>query len=355
MIRFGLQVHWTNPKGQQVRFDHRTLALIHAVDQSGSIELVAKALGVSYRTVWGLIADLNAQVGEVIIEKRPGDGTRLSPSGERLKWMLRSAQARLKPRLQSLEEQTRREWSTSGRTQAFLSMALAHEPWFEGWLKHNANQGPLQTSISWHPSLAALSAFHRQEARVAACHLPVQSAHFSEVHQTMRRWLQGPQLLVMPIASRQLGWVSRPSSSPPTLEHVHLRQAKLVNRPSTSAMHHLLSALVTRACYSPADLPGFDRQELSHDALAAAIASGQGDLGLCLQSVSQQFNLQFRPLGPDVYFMVFRESDRMNPAVSMLVRALQHHLGQQSTLAAPSDRFQWGQVLALEDFLISLG
>ena len=75
--------------------DGTRIALLEAIEATGSITRAAKAAGLSYRTAWLAIDHLNALADESLVERsqggRAGGGTRLTPYGRRMIEIYRTA------------------------------------------------------------------------------------------------------------------------------------------------------------------------------------------------------------------------------------------------------------------------
>ena len=70
--------------------------LLEAIDESGSISAAAKALGMSYRRAWVLVATMNAAFRERLVETSPRRraGAKLSPSGRKVLRLYRRIESR---------------------------------------------------------------------------------------------------------------------------------------------------------------------------------------------------------------------------------------------------------------------
>lgn len=353
MMKFELKATWQNGDGHLINLAAADFNLIHAVLDAGSMKAAAKLLGVSYRTLWSQVQALNVKFGEDIISTSNSSGAYLTEGGNNLRWMMELAKARLGTDLLRLNDQINSEWTDIPSGLPWLNMALSDDPLLQELLNTQNLQHQFNLSMSWLGSIAALSSFHRQESRVAGCHLPVGEGRNSEVHQMMRRWLRGDNLLVLELFDRELGWISRPDY-PATLNDVREKRARLINRNPASSTHHQLNALITRACLNPDDLRGYGDYEVSHLAVACRIAAGRADLGLGIFQAANRYSLDFRPVSRDRYFLVFRQSDENLPAIQLLlnfIASTQFEVGVKSVQG-----YQLGcrRPQALEDFLINL-
>lgn len=73
------------------------VALLEAIDREGSISAAARALGMSYPRAWGLVAQLDAILGEEVVARAPGGrkggGATLTEAGRHLVARYRSVEA----------------------------------------------------------------------------------------------------------------------------------------------------------------------------------------------------------------------------------------------------------------------
>lgn len=353
MMKFDLKATWQNANGAHIDLTAADFDLIQSVLDAGSMKGAAQRMGVSYRTLWSQVQALNARCDRELISTSKSSGAYLTQSGHELRWMMELAKARLSTDLLRLNDQLNSEWKEIPSGLPWLNMALSDDPLLQELFNTHRLQNQLNLSMSWQGSIAALSSFHRQESRVAGCHLPVGEGRNSEVHQMMRRWLRGDNLLVIELFDRELGWISRPEY-PATLNDVRQKKARLINRNAASSTHHQLNALITRACLNPLDLHGYEDQEVSHLAVACRIAAGLADLGLGISQAARRYALDFRPVSTDRYFLVYRQSDEQLPAIQILLNYIasaqfEAGLGSVSGYQLGRRHSQY-----LEEFLINL-
>ena len=85
--------------------------LLHAVQEQGSISGAAKALGLSYRHVWGELRRWEALAHPLLVWEK-GQRARLAPFGEKLLWAERQAQARL-AQIEALQAELERAFAVA--------------------------------------------------------------------------------------------------------------------------------------------------------------------------------------------------------------------------------------------------
>jgi len=76
------------------------VALLEAIQRTGSISAAGRAHEMSYRRAWLLVEDLNTLFGEALVTARPGGarggGAALTPAGEKVVALYRSAEAKMR-------------------------------------------------------------------------------------------------------------------------------------------------------------------------------------------------------------------------------------------------------------------
>jgi putative molybdopterin biosynthesis protein len=98
-----------------------------------------------------------------------------------------------------------------------------------------------------------------------------------------------------------------------------LPRVRFVNRQPGSGTRLLTEHLLAQQALTPDDVPGFfDSAEDSHLAVAAAVASGDGDAGLGIEAAARRFGLDFLPLVDEHYFLVCLKDVLDHPAVTRL-------------------------------------
>jgi molybdate transport system regulatory protein len=79
---------WIEDNEGKMIFGSGRLRILIAIDEHGSILAAAKALGMSYRAVWGKIRVTEERLGQPILEKQTGGahggGSTLTPFGRAL-------------------------------------------------------------------------------------------------------------------------------------------------------------------------------------------------------------------------------------------------------------------------------
>ena len=110
---------------------------------------------------------------------------------------------------------------------------------------------------------------------------------------------------------------------------------RYVNRGLGTGTRLLLDELLSNQAIKPEQLNGYERQELSHSAVATCIASGQADAGLAIESAALAAGLDFIPLVTENYWLACLKSALDSPPVSALRQHLAGHDWQNTLQAMP--------------------
>jgi molybdate transport repressor ModE-like protein len=297
------------------------LALLAALRTGGTLARAAIAAGRSYRAAWGLLRRCEAAFGAPLVQRARGRGMRLSDLGERLLQLDDDARATLAAlhapwtqRLQALLAPERTPLPERLRIAASHDIALAD------WIANGRN---VRVDIRWQGSEEALAALARGECDVAGFHLPGTWTR-AEAAAWLGRWLALRHYLFVPVMRRRHGLITAAGNpwAIASLADAARRGLRLVNRQRGSGTRGMIDQLLAANGLAAADMPGYSHEEFTHDAVAAAIAAGQADVGVGIAAAAVRYDLGFIPLGDDRYAFALRAGIGASPAVAEFVRRL---------------------------------
>jgi putative molybdopterin biosynthesis protein len=157
-------------------------------------------------------------------------------------------------------------------------------------------------------SLGGLVALRRGEAHFAGSHLlDPDSGEYNLA--AVRSYLPGVPVKVITLVGRAQGLMTQPGNplEISRLEDLARPDVRFVNRQRGAGTRVLLDYHLERLGISPASLNGYDQEEYTHLAVAAAIASGRADAGLGIAAAAQALELAFIPLYEERYDLVVPE------------------------------------------------
>jgi len=304
--------------------------LLAAVRAQGSISGAARALGQSYRHVWGELKRWERELGQPLIIWDRGQPARLTEFAAKLLWAERQAQARLAPQIAALHADLERAFALAFDTEANVLVVRASHDTALALLGEHCVPARLHLDIRFSGSADALMELKAGRCAVAGFHLPPRTAANSLFARTYKPLLQPERHELLGFARRVQG-LAVERGNPlelSTIADVVARRARFVNRPVGTGTRLLLDALCEQHGVAPSALVGYDREEPSHAAVAQAVASGAADTGLCIEAAARSRDLDFLPLLWEDYFLVCERPLLAQPAI----RALQTVLRSESWL-----------------------
>lgn len=303
---------------------HPLMALLQAVRGSGSISMAAKALGLSYRHVWGELKRWEQSLDQPLIVWEKGQPARLTEFADKLLWAERQAQARLAPQISALQAELEKTFAMAfDPASHVLTVYASHDDALVRLREHAADQG-LHLDMRFCGSVDAIRALNEGRCTVAGFHAPVQPAPASLVASTYRPLLATGQHKLIGFAVRQQGLMVA-HGNPLKLQAWQdlLRpEVRFVNRTLGTGTRLLLDDWLSSQGLTGSALQGYRREEPSHSAAAASVASGQADCALGIESAARAHQLDFVPLLHEHYWLVCLKSALDTPAVQQLLAVL---------------------------------
>ena len=172
-------------------------------------------------------------------------------------------------------------------------------------------------------SLGGLVALRRGEAHLAGSHLlDTETGEYNTSY--IRRYLPDQESVVVTLAGREQGWMV-PPGNPKGLRDwgdAARPDVQLVNRQRGAGTRVLLDFELGKLGIAPAAVRGYEREEYTHLAVAAAVASGAADAGLGIRAAARALKLDFVPLAHEAYELVMPrrhyESELLRPLLDLL-------------------------------------
>ncbi len=151
-------------------------------------------------------------------------------------------------------------------------------------------------------SLGGLMALRRREAHLAGCHLLDEETGEYNVPY-IRRVLPNEEVVLVHLVYRQQGLMVRKGNPKGihTLEDLLRHGVSFINRQRGSGTRVLLDYEMKRRGLDPAGIDGYEREEFTHTAVAAAVDSARADVGLGILAAARALKLDFVPLLKERY------------------------------------------------------
>jgi len=345
------------PDGQGGADVHNPLfELLSAVREHGSIQHAAKALGASYRHVWGRLKHWEAVLGEPLVSWTQGQPARLTPFAQRMVWAEARARARLAPHIEALRVELERVLSEAlDGTQQVLALYASHDLALPLLRERAGAEARLHVELRFAGSVDALRALAEGRCVVAGFHVP-RLAGGGPLFQTHLKPLLKPGLhKLIACATRRQGLIVA-RGNPHRIGSVRdlaRERVRFVNRQRGSGTRLLTDQLLQLERIAPESIAGYgDGAEDSHLAVAAAVASGAADAGIGIEAAAERYGLPFVPLAEEDYFLVCLRDALDQPPVMKLREVLASDTWRRTVQALPGyGGERAGEVLSLTQAL----
>ncbi len=182
-----------------------------------------------------------------------------------------------------------------------------------GWRLSSANVG----------SLGGLLALARGEAHLAGSHLLDEETGEYNISY-IRRYLAGTAVRVIGFVRREQGLIV-PRGNPKgirSLADLTRPDVNFINRQRGAGTRVLLDFRLKQAGINSRQIQGYERQEFTHLAVAAAVASGAADCGPGILAAARALDLDFVPLDHERYDLIIPVHFCATPLLAPLLALL---------------------------------
>jgi putative molybdopterin biosynthesis protein len=199
-------------------------------------------------------------------------------------------------------------------------------------------------------SLGGLVALRRGEAHVAGSHLlDPETGDYNLSY--IRRYLPDQEVVLVTLVGREQGWMV-PPGNPKRLsgwDDAVNPDVRIVNRQRGAGTRVLLDYQLGQLGLDPADVHGYEREEYTHLAVAAAVASGRADAGLGIRAAARALDLDFIPLAQERYDLVIPAEHYRSALMRPLLALLHDQKFRDAVAAMPGyDVSVMGEVVGRE-------
>jgi putative molybdopterin biosynthesis protein len=352
MIRLGLA--WSTLRAPQIHIDSELFQLLSVIRRTGKLTAAAKQVGVPYRQSWGLIAAWSDRIGRPLVIKEKGRGTRLTPLGERLLSMHERTTAKLAPQLEQAEREIASQLQELLKpSDAALCVHASHDlvlAQLREWLRDRP--GP-KLDVHFVGSLESVIALCRSRCDIAGFHLPEGKLGRGVLHQ-YEPWLKPRLHRLIQFVRRTQGLIVAPGN-PLRLKDmcdVAKTRARFINRQRGSGTQIALVSILKESGIDRADINGYDNEEFTHIAVAAAVAGGIADVGIGIEAAARKLQVGFVPLFVENYYILTKREAEEQQLLRHFVSLLKTEQFRRIAHALPGyDASRAGAITPLSDIL----
>src|SRR5690606_4684096 len=168
-----LELAWSAGSDRRQPIEPELFKLLEAIRETGKLTIAASRAGVPYRQAWDLITKWSGTVGQPLVTKQQGRGTRLTPLGERLLWLRERIEARLSPHLESAVSEVEQQLSSMlAEPQPTISMYASHDVALAELRDLLRSQSRPKLDIRFVGSLDSVVALCKGRCEMAGFHIP---------------------------------------------------------------------------------------------------------------------------------------------------------------------------------------
>ena len=275
------------------------VALLDGIVQERTFQAAAARLGLSYRAAWRLLSQLEEGLCQPLVLRTKGHGSALTAYGEALRTRLTRTLDSFSPLLAKETAAIDLDLSNALVQAPRLRIAMSHDPWLADILSEMKDVDRVVTG-----STLAARSLRGSAADAAGLHFgstdPNEAGEFASV-------LQSADFEVRALFDREQGLLGA-SGNPRkirTIGDLAKPGLRFVNRQRGSGTRLWFDQLLGKAGLTGADIPGYENEEFTHQAVGALVASGEADAGMGARSVAERFGLGFVPIGRETYFLAW--------------------------------------------------
>lgn len=295
---------WHFGPGSPATEESRLLALLDAIERTGSIASAARELQLSYRGAWGLIEKWQLRFGRPLLDATRGSGSSLSHFASQLTELNRRLGAQLSPRLAAAQAEMRRLFAAGEHIEeARLTVTASHDLALIR-LQELMQADGHAIELQFRGSLASLQLLTRGACGVAGFHC-AEGELGERMWRDYARFLQPRKHVLLPLARRTQGFMVA-SGNPKKLRSVAdlaRPNVRFLNRQPGAGTRLLLDLLLQQQGIEGSRVKGYNSEEHTHAAVAALIAGGEADVGMGIEAAARRFGLDFIPVVNEDYFL----------------------------------------------------
>jgi len=319
-----LDLIWKAGRHPQKSVDPELFALLDAIKDTGKLTSATERVEIPYRQAWGLITTWSERLGQPLVIKEKGRGTKLTELGERLLWIRERINARLTPHLESAASEVEQELNEFlNEPDQALTMFASHDLVLTELREFLRTRTGPKLDVRFVGSLESVVALCKNRCELAGFHIPEGSLGV-EILRKYEPWVKPRAQRVVHFVRRSQGLIVA-AGNPlgiGTLQDIAASGARFINRQRGSGTQLALQFLMQRRGIEPTSIKGYYTEEFTDLAVAAAIASGVADVGIGIEAAARRLKLDFIPLFIEDYYLLGKRETIERADVESIVSSL---------------------------------
>jgi molybdate transport repressor ModE-like protein len=350
----GLDLVWKAGDQSGKSVDPQLFALLDAIKNTGKLTAATEHVGMPYRQAWGLINAWSERLGQPLVDKEQGRGTRLTALGEKLLWLRERINARLTPHLESAASEVEQELSEILKEpNPALTMFASHDLVLTELREFLRTRPGPKLDVRFVGSLESVVALCKGRCELAGFHVP-EGPLGREILRKYEPWLKPRAQRLIHFVRRNQGLLVLPGNplGIACLKDIATTGARFINRQRGSGTHLAVERMLQEQGIDRADIKGYYTEEYTHLAVAAAVASGVADVGAGIEAAARRLKLDFIPLFVEDYYLLGKRETIERPDVEAIMTSLKSQDFAEQVRGIPGyDTLETGKISNVSDLV----
>jgi putative molybdopterin biosynthesis protein len=204
-----------------------------------------------------------------------------------------------------------------------LVITGSHDPLIDELIDLMRIKSPESQVVSSHVgSLGGLMALKRGESHLGGTHLlDEETGEYNKSY--VKRYFPDGGVRLISCVFRSQGLIIAKGNPLGISSVADLVRLNYVNRQKGSGTRILLDYLLKQKGLEPAQIKGYEREEITHTAVAAAVASGTADAGMGILAAAKIYDLGFIPVVQEQYDLLVAEKTLDHPEYLRMLEVMQ--------------------------------
>jgi len=172
-------------------------------------------------------------------------------------------------------------------------------------------------------SMAGLTALKRGESHLAGAHLlDPENGEYNVSY--LRKFFKGQKLLVVNLVYREQGLYLK-KGNPKNIANIDdLTQNNInyINRQRGAGTRVLFDFLLSQNEIETNQISGYEKEEYTHIAAAAAVGRGSADAALGIRAAAEVMDVDFLPLAEEKYDLIIKAENLDDPRINKLIKLI---------------------------------
>jgi putative molybdopterin biosynthesis protein len=294
--------------------------VLRDIGRGDSLVTASQKSGISYRSSWGKMNDVEAALGMPLITRTKGHGSKLTKLGEFLIQFIDEVQSghaqhsisyqeTLTREIKKLQKSETAKWRFLSSSDSIIQRAAGEIKGFD--LKIAGSGESLERLLN-------------NEAHVAGYHVSDERSSKAIHHRLAKNEIE-----IFPVMKRTQGLIVKKGNPLhiKSIDDLLNRKIRFINRQIGSGTRLLLDTLLIEEGIDPSEINGYLHEEFTHSAVANAILAGKADVGLGVKNIAIENGLGFVPIKDEIFFIAMRKEMTAQAEASKLIRKIRSYSG----------------------------